>query len=45
MGILAEELPYIFNRFGKLQRSAAMNSEGIGLGLNIVSKIVEAARG
>ena len=31
----------LFTRFGKLQRSADMNSEGIGLGLNIVKQILD----
>ena len=35
-GINKEDLPLLFTRFGKLQRTAAMNSEGIGLGLTIV---------
>jgi len=36
VGISAEDLPKLFNKFGKLQRTAEMNSEGIGLGLTIV---------
>ncbi len=35
----------LFSRFGKLQRTAAINSEGIGLGLTIVQQIVKAAKG
>ena len=35
-GILKEELPKLFTRFGKLQRTAEMNSDGVGLGLTIV---------
>ena len=35
----------LFNRFGKLQRTAKMNSEGIGLGLTIVKQIVELTGG
>ena len=34
-GIAEEDLPKLFTRFGKLQRTAAMNSGGLGLGLNI----------
>ena len=34
-GIAEEDLPKLFTRFGKLQRTAAMNNGGIGLGLNI----------
>ena len=36
VGIEAEEIQLLFNRFGKLQRTATMNSEGLGLGLTIV---------
>ncbi len=35
----------LFTRFDKLQRTAAINSEGIGLGLTIVQQIVKAAEG
>ena len=36
VGIAAEDFPMLFTRFGKLHRTAEMNSEGIGLGLTIV---------
>lgn len=36
VGIAREDMPRLFTRFGKLHRTAAMNSEGIGLGLTIV---------
>ena len=36
VGIAAEEIDALFTRFGKLQRTADMNNEGIGLGLTIV---------
>ena len=45
VGIAAEDLKKLFNRFGKLARTAAQNSEGIGLGLTIVKNIVEKAGG
>ena len=45
VGIEAEEMKLLFNRFGKLQRTARMNSEGLGLGLTIVQQIVEKAGG
>ena len=35
-GITAEDIPKLFSKFGKLQRTARMNSSGIGLGLTIV---------
>ena len=35
----------LFTRFGKLQRTAKINSEGIGLGLMIVQQILESAGG
>ena len=34
-GIAAEDMSTLFTKFGKLQRTATMNSEGIGLGLTI----------
>lgn len=39
VGIAAKEFPKLFTRFGKLHRTAEMNSEGIGLGLTIVKEI------
>lgn len=41
VGIAPEDFPKLFTRFGKLHRTAKMNSEGIGLGLKIVKAIVE----
>ena len=35
-GIAKEDLAKLFSRFGKLQRTADVNHEGIGLGLTIV---------
>ena len=35
-GIASKDMSLLFTRFGKLQRTAAINDEGIGLGLNIV---------
>ena len=35
-GIAAEDIPTLFKRFGKLQRTATLNNDGIGLGLMIV---------
>lgn len=34
-GIAPEGFPTLFSRFGKLQRTAEMNNEGIGLGLTL----------
>ena len=44
-GIAPEDIPKLFNRFGKLHRTAEMNHEGIGLGLTIVKQIVEKCGG
>jgi len=44
-GISEEELPKLFNKFGKMHRTAEMNSEGLGLGLTIVQGIIEKAGG
>ncbi len=35
-GIAAKDMKLLFTRFGKLSRTAEMNSDGIGLGLTIV---------
>ena len=45
VGIAPEDINLLFTRFGKLQRTATMNSEGIGLGLTIVKTIVESLNG
>jgi len=45
LGITEDELPTLFSKFGKLQRTAEMNSAGIGLGLTIVKEIVERSGG
>ena len=45
VGIAPEDIPKLFNRFGKLHRTAEMNHEGIGLGLTIVKQIVEKCGG
>ena len=41
VGVDASDQPLLFSKFGKLQRTAEMNSEGIGLGLTIVKQIVQ----
>ena len=45
VGIAHEDLDLLFQRFGKLHRSAKMNHEGIGLGLTVVKEIVEKSGG
>ena len=45
LGIAEGDMNKLFTRFGKLQRTASINSEGIGLGLTIVQQIVESAGG
>ena len=42
-GILPEDIPKLFTKYGKLQKTANINAEGIGLGLTIVKQIVEAS--
>lgn len=44
-GIAEEDMEKLFTRFGKLQRTAAMNSDGVGLGLTIVKQVVEVNKG
>ena len=44
-GIDKKDLPLLFSKFGKLNRTADLNHEGIGLGLTIVKQIVEKANG
>lgn len=39
-GIEKEELPKLFDKFGRLHRTAKMNHDGIGLGLQIVKEII-----
>ena len=45
VGIESEDLHKLFTRFGKLQRTAHMNSGGIGLGLTICKQIVNQGGG
>ena len=40
-GIRAEDLDILFKQFGKLRRTAKMNSEGIGMGLMICRNLVQ----
>ena len=39
-GIREEDMCKLFSLFGKLQRTASMNSEGIGMGLMICKSLV-----
>lgn len=42
IGIPKEELPYIWDRFYKVDKSRQRNGSGTGLGMNIVKNILEA---
>ena len=44
-GILQEDIERLFELFGKLLRTAKMNSEGIGMGLMICKNLVEKTGG
>ena len=44
-GIRPEEMSSLFKQFGKLKRTASMNSEGIGMGLMICQKLVSLNKG
>ena len=41
IGIKQSDMDSLFTLFGKLQRTASLNSEGLGLGLRICKQIVE----
>ena len=45
MGLNKKEILKLFKHFGKLKRTAAVNSAGVGLGLTIVKQIVESGGG
>lgn len=45
IGIKEEDRAKLFTLFGKLESSSQLNTKGIGLGLNICKKIIEACGG
>ena len=45
VGISKEDLPYVFNRFYKSDKSRGLDKNGVGLGLFIVKSIVDAHKG
>jgi K+-sensing histidine kinase KdpD len=44
-GIKHEDMAKLFSMFGKLRRTAAINSEGIGMGLMICQNLVKMNNG
>ena len=44
-GFRKQDAPKLFQMFGKLKRTASMNSEGIGMGLMICKQLVELNQG
>lgn len=44
-GIDQKDLPKLFRKFGRRERTAKLNNDGFGLGLTIVKKIVELGDG
>ena len=44
-GIDPEEIPLLCQKFGKLFRTAEMNSDGVGFGLMISKSLIEANGG
>ena len=45
VGIKEEDVPKLFQRFGKLEQTSKINTSGVGLGLSISKQIVEALDG
>src|SRR5690606_39520134 len=45
VGIAAEQLPFLFDRFSRVEESRSRHTGGMGLGLAIAKEFVEAHRG
>jgi two-component system sensor histidine kinase BaeS len=45
VGIAAEQLPFLFDRFYRVEKSRSRHTGGMGLGLAIAKEFVEAHQG
>jgi len=44
-GIHSDRLPALFDLYGKMKRTANINSDGLGMGLMICKKLIELNNG